>query len=305
MLLKPAIKFRPLGDQTEPRMTAHDIVCIHTMVGFLSSTDEMFRRNGYGGTESHYGIGGKWGKGDQLQRLDGVIYGWQDLAHAADANLDGNPRVISIETADNAPKFPRDIEEWTPAQIDSIVLLVAWLCTPEAHASCPSSWTCHREGIPPFLVPDSKPSRRGIAYHQQGCTPNVVRGGELWSSADGKECPGPRRIRQISTTIIPRVQALLASSEGSDMLTDDDVKKLLTSPIDAKFTDKPGDVVTVGDALGLAQRWALHGALRSQQIEATVTELAAKFGQLSAENAQLRTDIAALKSSIDQLLSRP
>ena len=34
----PGAAYKPLGPQTEPRMTGHDVVCLHTMVGYLSST---------------------------------------------------------------------------------------------------------------------------------------------------------------------------------------------------------------------------------------------------------------------------
>src|SRR4249920_485743 len=192
----PFATWKPLGTQTEPLMSAHDIVCLHTMVGYMFSTDEMFRQGGYTGTESHYGVGGKWGS-DATHNLDGVIWQWQDRAHTADANLDGNPRVISIETGDNGGPNASDILAWTPAEMDSLVKIVAWESSVEAHSGCPSSWDCHKVGIPLVLVPDSKPSRRGIAYHRQGIDPWRVNGGELWSSATGKECPTDKRIAQI------------------------------------------------------------------------------------------------------------
>ena len=127
MLTYPGAAYKPLGPQTEPRMTGHDIVCLHTMVGYLSSTDAYFRTAngaGYQGTESHFGVGGRWGK-DGTLGLDGTVWQWQDLAHQADANLDGNPTVISVETADNAA---RQIQPWTPAQVESLARLLAWLC---------------------------------------------------------------------------------------------------------------------------------------------------------------------------------
>lgn len=191
----PGAVWRPLGEQTEPRITHPDIVCLHTMVGYLSSTDAMFKVNGYTGTESHFGVGGIWGKGDVAQQLDGVVYQWQDTRFQADANGMGNDRLISIETADNAPKLPRDIAPWTPRQVDALVDLVAWCC--------------REHDIPAVLIPDSRPGRRGIGYHRLGCDPWRVAGGELWSDAYGKECPGSARIDQIKTIIVPRVAAAL------------------------------------------------------------------------------------------------
>lgn len=190
----PAGKLRLLGKQTQPKMSSHDIICLHTMVGYLASTDSMFRSSGFSGVESHFGVGGAWGS-DVAQNLDGVVYQWQDPTFTADANLNGNHRVISIETADNAPKSASDIKPWTPKQLDSIVELVAWLC--------------HTYDIPVALIADTKPGRRGIAYHRQGIDPWRVSGGELWSNSRGKECPGDVRIAQIKNVIIPRVKSKL------------------------------------------------------------------------------------------------
>lgn len=219
-------RWRPLASkQTQPRMTQHAIVCLHTMVGSLFGTDGMFKERGWGGTESHYGVGGKWGA-DAERDLDGEIYQWQDRAFTADANFQGNPRVISIETADNAPKQPRDVQSWTANQLDSIVDLVAWECSLEAHQDCPSSWTCHkgvmwegvRVAIPPVLIPDTKSTRRGIGLHRQGVEPSagvgklagyLIVGGERWSTSVGKECPTDRRVKQTKEIVIPRVQARL------------------------------------------------------------------------------------------------
>ena len=208
----PGAAYKPLGPQTEPRMTGHDIVCLHTMVGYLSSTDAYFRTAngaGYQGTESHFGVGGRWGK-DGTLGLDGTVWQWQDLAYQADANLDGNPTVISVETADNAA---RPIQPWTPLQCEGIARLLAWLCSVEAHAECPSSWTCHREGIPLALIPDTKPGRRGIGYHRQGCDPWRVLGGVRWSPSRGKDCPTEARIAQIPAVIARAIEI----TQGDDM----------------------------------------------------------------------------------------
>jgi hypothetical protein len=195
--------WEPLGRQTEDRMTAHDIVCIHTMVGSLTGTDSMFERDGYGGTEAHFGVGGA---GEKVKQ-------WQDLAFTADANLEGNPRVLSIENADKGPGFPvwsgGNVPAFTGKQLDQLVDLVTWLCSREAHSACPSSWKCHTEGIPAVLVPDSKPGRRGIAYHRQGIKGSLpdmwVTGGEVWSASTGKVCPGDRRVKQVREELVPRV----------------------------------------------------------------------------------------------------
>lgn len=180
----PGAQWRPLGRQTEPRLTKKNIVVLHTMVGSLGGTDSYFRQGGYDGVESHFGVG-----------HDGTVYQWQDTNYQADAQGDGNDNCISIETADVGTGFPKwsgsNVPAWTDAQVDALVDLVAWLC--DTH------------DIPKRLIPDSGAGRRGIGYHRLGVDPWRKAGCERWSSAYGKVCPGDRRIAQISSDIIPRL----------------------------------------------------------------------------------------------------
>jgi hypothetical protein len=183
----PHSVYDPLGPQTERRMTGHEIVCLHTMAGYFNTVDESFHRDGYGGLESHFGV-----------REDGFTKQWQDLDYQADANLDGNPYVISIETADydHGTYFPSwkgsDVPAWSDEQVDKIVTLLKWLCD--------------RYRIPRILIPDTQPGQRGIGYHRQGIDPWRHPNGVRWSNARGKVCPGDRRIHQLQTIIIPRLQ---------------------------------------------------------------------------------------------------
>jgi hypothetical protein len=232
VLILEGTQYKPLSSQqTQPAMTAHDIACAHTMVGNLTSTHGMFMENGYGGTESHVGVGGKWGP-DADKGLDGVAYQWQDMRYSADANLDGSRRIISVETADNAPHDAADIQDWTQKQLDKLIEMFTRICSLDFHKNCPEHWVC-RQGvvwngvkvaIPPVLVPDSKPSRRGLAYHRQGINPWRVSGGEKWSKYDGKECPADRRIKQFKEIVIPAVQANIKGNtvdmEEQDMAQD-------------------------------------------------------------------------------------
>lgn len=201
-------KWEPLGTQTEPRMKSHDILCFHTMVGSLAGTSNMFHANGYGGTESHFGVGESKAQG---------VEQWQDVMYQADANLNGGHRVVSIETADYGGVFgtwntkdASQVPAWTTDQIDMLVALTVWFCRKSTHADCPETWKCHQVGVPCQLIADTKPGRRGLGYHQQGCDPVRVDGGELWSSAFGKVCPATRRINQLKSVVIPRAQKILA-----------------------------------------------------------------------------------------------
>ena len=215
----------PLGFQTEDRMARHSIVCFHTMVGSLSGTESMFKEGGYDGTESHWGTDGA-----------GTLHQWQDIAWTADANYDGNPEVISIENEDiNSKYFPKwdtsgdHVPPFTSAQMARLIELGYRLALPgthpdSLHISCSHSWECYTKGIPPVLIPDTRPGRRGFGYHAQGVKGNeLVAGGTLWSKSTGKVCPGKARIAQIKSTIIPGIKARV---EGKIMATlDADDKK--------------------------------------------------------------------------------
>lgn len=236
----PFAEKRPLATaQGEPRMRSHDIACVHTMAGYLTSTDGMFRSGGWDGTESHFGLGGKWGS-DAGGRMDGRLFQWQDLLYQADANLDGNPRVISIETADNAIG---EIQPWTPAQVETLVRLLDWLCSKEAHADCPPGWLCHQIGIPRVLVADSCPNRRGIAYHRLGIPasspgrtdgPWLKAGCEKWSSKGGKVCPSDARIAQLKDVVVPRVAARQLEDDMSKEIVEEGVEAAVQPGGDAR-----------------------------------------------------------------------
>ncbi len=220
----PGAAWRPLADDWARQrvMARHDIICLHTMVGSLWGTDAFFRSNGYGGAESHFGVG-----------YDGETLQWQDTTRQAEANLNGNHRIISIETADYGPGFGRwdtgdasAVPAWTPAQVERIAQIIAW--------------ACRTHGIPCELVPDSRPTRRGVAYHRQGVAGwGLVPGGEVWSSARGKVCPGNRRVAQVPL-VVSRARAILAGSgEGVFMaLSDAEQNELLTKVRDIHHQER-------------------------------------------------------------------
>lgn len=262
-------EWRPLGANwdRQPVMTTPDIICLHTMVGSLAGTDRMFHGNGYGGVFSHFGIGG-----------DGTVLQWQDTRYRAAANFNGNHRIVSVETADmNEPGKPGPfppwntsdggaVPAWTDNQIAALAHLVAALCA--AHT------------IPCELVPDSQPRRRGVAYHRQGIDGNYpdgrVLGGEVWSTATGKVCPGDRRISQIPT-VISRARALMNNQED-DMFTDADRAALagVARRVDVGFARDQirGDVSNVGNVLAhlqeqLADMQKTVAAIAAAQVQAS------------------------------------
>lgn len=172
-------------------MDAYEVVCVHTIVGYAPAHAAHFSTH-----------------------ADGRIDQSRDTRFRSAANLAGNPRVIAIENEDHGPRFGKwsgsDVPPLTPEQVEACAQILAW---------------AHRvHGVPLRLCPDSRPGSRGLAYHRQGVDGNFgpgtghpaagrVAGGELWSGARGKVCPGDRRIAQLPA-ILARAKRIV--NEGDD-----------------------------------------------------------------------------------------
>jgi hypothetical protein len=185
--------WKPFDDKgTTP--LRHDIVCVHTMVGTLAGSWNW--ANGAGRAYWHFGMAGS-----------GETWQCHDLRYRSAANLEGNPYVIPIETADMGSPFGAwsgqcgDVPAWTDAQVDRLIDLIAWLCV--------------RYDIPPTIIPDTRAGRRGLAYHRQGVpsSPEWEAGNLKWSSSTGKCCPDWRRINQFKTKVVPGVRALVLEED--------------------------------------------------------------------------------------------
>ena len=286
MALYPKAVQKPLNKRTTP-MAAYNFLCLHTMVGYLKSTDSYFRT---ASVDSHFGIGGIWGS-DAADGLDGVVYQWDDTKYRSAANLNGNGDVISVETADNAPQLSSDIAAWTPKQCDAIVDLMVW-----AH---------NTHGIPLMLVPDTKPGRRGIAYHRQGIVPWLVSGGTQWSNSTGKVCPGDKRIAQIPG-LIARANAIVAgvATEELDVImayyasradyeaaqariVADQIKSVAPRAFGMLINEATNSMFSADDLSG----WLGKGV--KTQTAAVLAELA----NVKAQNAALLAAVTALSQS--------
>jgi hypothetical protein len=185
------------------RISSYDIFCAHTMVGSLDGTDNYFRTSA-SGTNSHFGVGG-----------DGTIYQWVDTAYRSGANYNGNYHIVSVETADmGAPFGPwggTDVPAWTAAQIDALGRIARWVH--DTH------------GIPLTQIPDAKPGRRGVGYHRLGVPGYMVAGAEQWSTAQGKVCPGDRRISQV-----PQVIARAQGGQPAPTVSGESDMAVISSP---------------------------------------------------------------------------
>ena len=104
------------------------------------------------------------------------MWQWQDRAFQADANGSEGTRGSSRSRPPTTPPPRRGHRALDDAAGRALVDLIVWECSLKAHADCPEDWDCHRGvdwrgvrvAIPPVLVPDTKPSRRGLAVHRQG-----------------------------------------------------------------------------------------------------------------------------------------
>lgn len=207
MALCPFASWRRLPG-SEPAITPRTVI-FHTMVGYLTSTDDYFRSGRSGGIEAHFGVGGRWGP-DAGAGLDGAVWQWRDTGEQADANFHANGFAVSIETADNAPASAADLAPWTPAQVATLIRLGRWLRT--VH------------GIPARICRD--PTDAGFGWHAMWGAPSE------WTPAAGKVCPGAARIDQLRATVLP---AIFSDTGEVDMpLTDADVDRVAAA-VNAKI----------------------------------------------------------------------
>lgn len=134
-------------------------------------------------------------------RFDGTVEQYIDLDCVSWASVAGDARCISVETAGQADG------QWTDAQQASLARIIAE--------------TSAHYGYPLRLMSSSKASERGVGWHALGVpatrTQNAAgisqTGGERWSGAVGKVCPGPARVRQIPSIVSRAGRGSLTESE--------------------------------------------------------------------------------------------
>jgi hypothetical protein len=227
----------------DPRITAR-IAILHTDGGNAENLGPYFDGPS-GGIESHFHI-----------RKDGYLYQYRDTDWEADANYRANPFAISIETQGTGS------EEWTSAQIETIVRLLHWLNS------------IHHI---PLRICDTWDGA-GIGWHIQFGSPGP------WTPFS-KVCPGPERIAQIGTTIIPTLEG-----DWFDMADEDTLRRIIRQEVgnaqivvDPK-TDAAGDDVT--QALNVVLRRLLDDEAhvketvrrQTQRIKSAIIEEVQKVG---------------------------
>ena len=222
MALYPGAKQRHLSHNFTGTATSKDCAILHS-TGSATTVSQYGWFNTRGANaSSHFHVAN-----------DGTVEQYIDTAYMSWANTAANPRAVTIETQGDGTK------PWTPAQVVSIVRLLIWAC--DVH------------GIPIRQMASSAANQKGIGWHRLGCDgnfpplPSILagrnqRGGQSWSSAYGKVCPGSDRIRQIPG-IIAQVQAGNITpvnddinpieKDWFDMATKQELKEALTELIPA------------------------------------------------------------------------
>ena len=195
-------------------------------------------------------------------RRDGTVEQYIDLDQISWAQKNGDARCLSVETQGGA------LGEWTDAQVKSLARIVR---ETSAHYGFP------------LRVMGSSRGERGVGYHLLGVPATAAQkaagvsqtGGELWSGAVGKVCPGPDRVKQMG-----KVVALAGGREGEEELTPEQAKQLST------LVEQVSGLV---DAVGKLRAWADVDAwsLNNSQLPA-LTELTA--ARVRTENALGRVE---------------
>lgn len=182
---------------------------------------------------------------------DGHIYQYIDTDFQAWATRDANPTAIAVETQGGVTNSQG--EPWSDAALLSLARI--------------AKWANETEGIPLRLMTSSLATEKGLGWHRLGCDPYRVSGGELWSSAYGKVCPGDAKIAQM-----PEVLRLALESED-DMPSADEV-------VDALL----GRVLTLPDK-SKARLDTLLGAIRQSQksLQADSDDIQARLSAIEAK----------------------
>jgi hypothetical protein len=112
---------------------------------------------------------------------DGTVYQYIDTDFMCYASLEANSTMVGVETQGGV--IDADREPLTPGQIEGWARIAAYV---------------HKdEGAPLRLMTSSLATERGLGYHRLGVDPWRVAGGQRWSSAYGKICPGAGKIAQM------------------------------------------------------------------------------------------------------------
>jgi hypothetical protein len=160
-----------------------------------------------------------------------------------------------------------------------------------------------------------------------GCDPWRVSGGELWSKAYGKVCPGDRRIDQLIDVVIPRVHAAVygggpaVPKEWDEMATKEEVQAACAEAVRQAFNLRGsttreavrdlarlgvGDALTGDDAVGSAgvKRQVRLGVDQAFSERGSSTREGAREVAVLAATDVVGARLEALESKLDAVLAK-
>lgn len=174
----PWANHRPVCNYTNQTRSRTDGVVLHVTAAPHAASQFGWFNTPQSGVSAHYHVA-----------ADGMLEQYVDADLTAWAQCAGDARLISIETQGGASG------RWTAPQAATLARLISELA---AHYNFPIS-----------AMNSSKTDERGIGYHALGVAATRAQrragisqtGGELWSRAVGKVCPGAERITQLPEII--------------------------------------------------------------------------------------------------------
>lgn len=265
MARMPGAIWKPINKSRAARRKGRGI-CLHVAVSEATSLHGYFS----GATsDSHFYV-----------RKDGTIEQYVDTDLQAYANAAGNSSLISVETQGGVRDADR--EPWTPQQVAALARIVRW--------------SADTDGFPIQPMADSRPTSRGVGYHRLGCRPWVVAGGELWSSATGKICPGAGKIAQIPQVIAqaknPTATTLPAPVQEEDMpLNDADLNKI-RAIVDSSVANRDIGRYPGGRVMHAWEAWK-DAALKSVDVDALAAAIVGKLPKAAtASGGASKADVA-------------
>lgn len=228
-IYRPAIqKLIPPGPN-DPRLNVVVGTVGHVAVSEADSLYNWFK-TGSGGVESHFYI-----------RYDGTVEQYRDTAYEADAQGAGNSWVIGSQRYGYVSYETEGMGsgKWTSAQLTSIKALIKWVN--ETHGS---------------------PWQKTPAYHGRGHGYHSLF--PEWNP-NGHTCPGPDRIQQFNTIIVPW---LADGGKEYEVISDADLDRIAEAVVN-KPVPRPGNTpVALGNQVGGAN----INAYRALQILKTIAD---------------------------------
>lgn len=179
MSIYPKAIWKPINHNYTKTKTAKTRLILHTTAsGKATSVHEYFNKP-TSRSSSHFHIA-----------FDGTVEQYVDTEYISWASGEGNHDSISIETQGYGT------EAWSEQQVAAIIDIIVW--ANKTHQ------------LPITQMDSSRAGTKGIGWHRLGVdgkwfpdSPSILAGrtqrggGEKWSSATGKTCPGDLRIHQI------------------------------------------------------------------------------------------------------------